>query len=216
MLSVIRKLVIAFPLVMGLLFAPVASATTIDTVILFAPGSGFGVIPGAPGTFVPSAVTALDGISLALGGTAASPGQIIVGFSTGTVINGPGADLRLIETNGISEGIIVEASVDGTTFFPLGSYDGQPSRTCSLGVPCNADFDLAAAGLGAASIFRLTATEQIFPEFPQAYDLDTVEALNFQPSPSPVPLPAPVLLLGMALGVLGALRWFKRRTLETA
>ena len=216
MLSVIRKLVIAFPPAMGLLFAPVASATTIDTVISFTPGSGSGVFPGGPGTFVPSAVTALDGISLALGGTAANPGQIVVGFSTGTVIDGPGADLRLIETNGIAEGIIVEASVDGILFFPLGSNDGQPAHFCSLGLPCTADFDLATAGLSVASIFRLTAAEQISPEFPQAYDLDTVEALNIHAAPSPVPLPAPFLLLGMALGALGVLRWFKRRTLETA
>jgi hypothetical protein len=37
------------------------------------------------------------------------------------------------------------------------------------------------------------------------------------PGPSPVPLPAPFLLLGLALGGLGAARWLKnRRTVQTA
>jgi len=207
--------------VMACLFmTDLASAVTIDTVVSFAPGAGFGVMnnnspsysgPSGAGTFDASAVTMLDGAALALGGTADNPGQIVVKFSTGSVINGPGADLVTYDTFGRSEGIIVEASADGSTFHSLGLNPGSLPTFCSPAVPCTSYFDLAAAGLASASFFRLTVTELIVINFPQAYDLDTVEALHFQPNVSEVPLPAALPLFATGVGVLGVLSWRRKR-----
>ncbi len=186
-------------------------AATVDTVFSFAPGAGSGVInvgggpwagPTGSGTFDQAAVTALDGVNLALGGTSANPGRITVGFSTGSVVDGAGADIRIYDSFGGSEGIIVEASNDGTNFFGMGSSTGLPSVLCSAASPCFADFDLSVAGLLSASIFRLTVTDRVISGFPQAFDLDTLEALNFQAAA--VPVPAAVWLFGTALiGLLG-------------
>jgi hypothetical protein len=192
-----------------------AKALTIDTVISFSPGAGSGVFdnsggswagPSGAGTYDPAAVTALDGVLLALGGTGAAPGQITVGFSAHSVIDGGGADIRIYDTIGVSEGLIVEASSDGVSFFGMGSYDGLPAVGCSLAVPCAFDFDLATAGLLSASIFRITVADRVATGFPQAFDLDTLEALNYQLI-SAVPVPAAIWLFGTALvGFIGVSR----------
>jgi len=211
----------AAAVVMACLFmTDLASAVTIDTVVSFAPGAGYGVMnnnsasysgPSGAGTFDASAVTVLDGAALALGGTTDSPGQIVVKFSTGSVINGPGADLVTYDTFGHSEGIIVEASADGSTFLLLGLNSGSLPTLCSPAVPCASYFDLAAAGLTSASFFRLTVTDLVVFNFPQAYDLDTVEALHFQPNVSEVPLPAALPLFATGLGAFGLLGWWRKR-----
>lgn len=206
----------AFLIATGLFVRP-ASAVTIDTVISFTPGAGYGVFLDGPDTFDPSAVTSLDGNFLALGGTDSNPGQIVVSFSTGSVIDGTGADLRLYDTFGFGEGIEVEASFDGILFLSLGINPGAaPSGGdfCSLATPCISEFDLATAGLSSASFFRLTVKDNVVSNFPQAYDLDTVEAINFGPT-NPVPLPAafPLFAAGLGAVVLAARRRKQRRSI---
>ena len=202
------------PLILAL--SGTAQAVTVDTVLSFSGGTSSGVFvasgatwggPSGNGTFDQNAVTALDGVSLALGGTAASPGQITVGFSSGSVIDGAGIDLRTYDTIGLSEGVTVEASADGINFFSIGSEAGDFSVSCSPTLPCVSGFDLATAGLLSASIFRLTVSGAVVTGFPQAYDFDTLEAVNF--STSAVPVPAAVWLFGTAL--LGLIGFGKRK-----
>ena len=179
-----------------------------DNVVSFSGGSGFGVFDASGGSyggasgagvFDPLAVIALDGAMLALGGTSAAPGVIVLSFSTGNVVDGTGADIRAYDTIGGSEGIIVEASIDGISFFNLGTNTGLPSIGCTLAAPCIADFDLSGSGLAMASIFRLTVTDRVIFNFPQAYDLDALEALNF----STVAVPEPATLGLMFIGLIG-------------
>jgi PEP-CTERM motif len=192
-----------FPLLfvtMAWLAAPLwANASPLaNTVFSFSGGTGFGVIqvtggactgPTGPGTFFASAVTALDGCALGLGGASGSPGTIVVGFGGGAVVNGVGDDIRFFDTFGAAEGLTVEASTDGVTFFSLGTGGTNFSQPCSFAIPCVVGFDLAAAGLTSASIFRLTAQQGgCVSGYPECYDLDAAEALNFSPVPEPTTL----------------------------
>ncbi len=196
-----------------------AGATVIaDTVLSFSGGVGFGVIDYSEGAYTgavgngvydPLAVTSLDGAALALGGTHKEPGQIVMSFSGGSVVDGDGADIRVYDSINAPEGLFAEASLDGLTFFPLGLDNGLSSPFCSMRSPCAAEFDLGRSELEAASIFRFSVAGRIVLNYPQGFDLDAVEALSFVPAALdsgaralPIPEPAAVVLFG--LGLLGA------------
>ena len=202
---------------------PAAAQVYIDTVNSFSGGSGFGVYdnsatytgPSGAGTFDPSAVTSLDGSALALGGGSGPLGQIVVSFSTGSVIDGVGNDLRIFDTFGLSEGLTVEASADGLAFFAVGMFGGNFSQSCSFLTPCASSFDLNGSGLAAASFFRLTAIQSgCVGGFPECYDLDTVEALNFSTSIAAVPEPATWAMMLLGFGGIGYS--LRRRRKQTA
>lgn len=196
-----------------------AEATVLaDTVRFFFGGTGYGVIdrgdswtgPVGEKSYDPLAVTRLDGAALALGGTAASPGQIILAFSGGSVLDDEGADLLVYDTINAPEDLLAEASQDGDTFVSLGL--GVPTRrSCSLGSPCVAAFDLEGSGLESASIFRLSVAGRIVLRYPQGFDLDAVEAVHFAPgalaaSAPAVAVPEPAALALVGAGLLGATR----------
>lgn len=193
--------------------APVYADTVVSHVLGNEGGvySSGGTCAGATGAgvFYASAVTALDGCGVALGGPVSGPvGNIVMQFSTGTVVDGAGADLRIFDSFGISESINVEASADGITFFLLGDNGTPFGSSCSAALPCASDFDLAAAGMASASFFRITAGDVgqqqngCVSNFPECYDLDAVEALNFAangvPEPS-MPTLMALALMGLAL-----------------
>lgn len=209
--------------VLALFVAPLSSNAApvyADSVVSYSPGgSGAGVYDGGTGacagatgegTFYASAVTSLDGCVLALGGLSTGPfGQIVMQFSMGSVVDGTGNDIRFYDTVGLSEGITVEASADGVAFFGLGAAGTDFSLFCTVGSPCATDFDLAGSGLTSASFFRVTGTQAgaqqsgCVSSFPECYDLDAVEALNFAGS---VPEPGMLALLGLGLAGLAATR----------
>lgn len=181
----------AITLVFGTMGESVKAAKFFDSVIDFTPGrgSGIGIIKGSSysgssgaGTYDPLAVTSLDGASLGLGGAVEQPGSIILGFSDGTsLIDGDGVDLKLYDSFGVSEGFTLELGNDGFNWFNAGTFDGSSAvtqpflgwRTYITGV------DIASAGLTSAKFIRITAAPFSLPFFPEAYDLDAVEALNY-------------------------------------
>lgn len=124
------------------------------------------------------------------------------------MVNGAGVDVRFYDTFGLSEGLTVEASADGTSFFSLGSFGGNGSASCGPGSPCATDFDLGASPLSAASYFRITVVQGnlgggggCVSLYPECYDLDAVEALNYA-----APEPGTLALLGLGLAGLAATR----------
>jgi hypothetical protein len=183
-----------------------------DTVVSFTPGnSSFpdsiygveddsrGVYTGrsGEGVFDARAVTALDGAVLGLGGSAGIPGSIILRFSSGEVVDGPGADLRLYDTLSFRDGVNVEISADGTHFMNALFSAGDLSYfKCSLQQPCTADVDIAGLQLDAFSYLRITAAGNIVQGFPEAYTLDAVEALHYRSTT--VPEPGTLALFGLA------------------
>jgi hypothetical protein len=178
------------------LAAPTANATPFaDSVVSFAGGSGSGVYDSAgggctgatgEGTFDASAIVALDGCGIALGGATGTPGEIVLRFTSGSVVDGAGNDIVFYDTFGLHEGLAVEASADGTTFVSLAAVGGAFPLPCSLATPCTVEFDLAGSGLSSASYFRATAVpgDCVFA-FPECFDLDAAEALNFAAAPEP-------------------------------
>jgi len=192
------------------LFAP-ATATAgpinIDTVVSVSAGAGagvecfdpFGIYTGAcgAGVFDPLAVTALDGVSYALGGASGINGSIIVGFSAYDVVDGSGADLAVYDSFGLREGFTLEASLDGTAFILVGSFGAGGFPPCSP--TCVTLVDLAGA-VPAARFLRITAlTGGSVLNYPEALDIDTVEALNYRAG---VPDPGSSLLL-LGIGLAG-------------
>lgn len=201
------------------LFAPATAAAGpiyIDTVGLVSAGVGAGVECDGPfgpaytgacgeGVFDPLAVTALDGVSYALGGAAAPHGSIIVGFSAYNVVDGVGADIAVYDSFGLKEGFTLEASLDGTVFTLVGDFGSGGFPSCSPTCVTMIDF---AGAVPAARFLRITALAGASVlAYPEALDLDTVEALNYTAA---VPDPgSSLLLLGMGLAGLGA--WRRRR-----
>jgi len=200
--------------IMGLA-EPASAIPFADTVNSFVGGTGFGVFdnggsyvgPSGSGVFDPLAVTALDGGSLGLGGATGVPGVIVMSFSTGAVIDGIGNDIRFYDTFGFSEGLSVEASVDGITFVSLGSFSDDFARSCNPGTPCVDELDLLGSGLTFASYFRLTALQgQCVTNYPECYDLDALEAINFESDVVGVPEPLTLALFGTGLAGLAVVR----------
>ncbi len=190
-----------------------------DFVNGFSGGLGYGVLDGSagsytgavgPGMFDALAVTSLDGAVLGLGveGATSPPGHITVSFSMGSVLNGLGADIRLYDSFGVSEGFSLEASADNSLFFPVGTFGGDPAVACTPMFPCTVEMDLPAT-LPVASFFRITARQFSIPAFPAAYDLDAVEAIHFQPSAS---VPEPSTFLLFAASLLGVVTGARRRS----
>jgi len=199
------------------LFAP-ATATAgpiyIDTVVSVSAGAGagvecsdpFGIYTGAcgAGVFDRLAVTALDGVSYALGGAVAPHGSIVVGFSAYDVVDGTGADLAVYDSFGLREGFTLEASLDGTAFMLVGSFGAGGFPACSP--TCVTLVDLAGT-VPAARFLRITALAggSVFL-YPEALDIDTVEALNYTAA---VPDPGSSLTL-LGLGLVGLGVWRRR------
>ena len=177
------------------------SGTTFDTVISFVGGEGYGVESGesdgtytgmtGAGTYDAAAVTSLDGVSLALGGTNDNPGHIILRFDDGTVLDGPGADLNVYDSFGLSEGFKIQTSLDGETWsqeLHAGNTSGNSSLGATplpFGVSYVTSVDLAALGVTSAKFVKITAADQVVFNYPQAYDLDAVEAVYFTTASSP-------------------------------
>jgi PEP-CTERM motif len=191
-----------------------------DSVIGFTPGSDYGVddesggaFPGASGEgiFDPLAVTNLDGAVLGLGGAVGAPGAITMRFTTGDVIDGAGADLRLYDTFSFADGFSLDVSRDGVSFSHAFSFAGDLGIfTCSLSSPCITDVDLSGSGLDAISYLRITTAGSSGQGFPAGYTLDAVEALDFRPFT--VPEPGTLALVGAAFGALAVMR--RRRSNE--
>ncbi len=191
-----------------------------DSVISFAGGRGFGVDDESPGTYAgewgegvfdPLAVMSLDGAVLGLGGapdasgTPITPGAITMRFTTGEIIDGVGADLRLYDTFSFADGFNLDISSDGSSFSHAFSFAGDLTQfSCSLAAPCVTDVDISGTGLNAISYLRITAAGNSSQGFPEAYTLDAVEALNFQSLP--VSEPGTLALAGMAAAALAATR----------
>jgi hypothetical protein len=193
-----------------------------DSVVSVSPGVGSGVEtfnsagslyvgPSGPGTYDPTAITlGLDGVSFALGGTTSLPGSIVVHFSVGAVIDGAGADLAIYDSFGGGEGFILDASLNGFSWVNVGSFSGVGAETTTStykGANLYTTLvDLAPSGVAAASYFRFTVTNQIIGGYPQALDLDAVEALNFGTGSSVPDAGSTLILFGGALVALVALR----------
>ena len=185
-----------------------------DSVISFAGGRGFGVDDESLGTYTgisgegkfdPLAVTALDGVVLGLGGAVGTPGTITMRFTTGEVVDGAGADLRLYDTFSFADGFSLDISADGSSFSHVFSFAGDLTTfSCSLAEPCITDVDISGTGLNAISYLRITAAGNSGQGFPEAYTLDAVEALNFRAFP--VSEPGTLALLGAAFGALAVMR----------
>ena len=192
-----------------------AHAAFIDNVVSFTGGVGFGVeiadsagssYTGAsgPNIFDPDAVTAEDGVSLALGGTSENPGTITVSFTTGSVFDGLGEDLVIFDSYGSSEGFTLEISADNVTYYTIGTFDGSTAiqQFGPFGPTWSTFVDIAAAPIDSASFLRLTVAPLIVNGFPQGYDLDAIFALNFRPGAVSVPEPATLALFGAGLAGL--------------
>jgi hypothetical protein len=183
-----------------------------DSVVSFTGGSGFGVdgssIDGenGEGVYAPAAVTALDGIILSLGGATGTPGTITMRFTSGEIVDGNGADLRLYDTHFFLDGFNLDISPDGTSFTNAFFFPGDVGVfACSPSSPCAADVDISGTGLSAASYLRITAAGSSGQGYPEAYTLDAVEALNFRSFS--VSEPGTLALLGIATaGLLGVRR----------
>ncbi|MBE9116242.1 PEP-CTERM sorting domain-containing protein [Lusitaniella coriacea LEGE 07157] len=181
----------AITLAFGTMGADVQAAKFFDSVINFTPGSGsgIGVINGSsydgsngPGTYDPFVVTSLDGASLGLGGAVEQPGSIILGFSDGSsLIDGDGVDLKLYDSFGLSEGFTLDIGNDGSNWFNVSTFDGSSAITQPFldWRTYITEVDIASAGLTSAKFIRITAAPYSLPFFPEAYDLDAVEALNY-------------------------------------
>jgi hypothetical protein len=174
-----------------------------DTVVSVSPGFGSGVVitasgatsyvgPTGAGTYDATAITlGLDGVSYALGGDndmTPPPGSIVLRFTSGSVLDGAGADLVVYDSFGLPEGFIIDVSADGANWWNAGTFTGLTSDTVTtspsfLNGNLYATYvDIAPAGLAAASYLRLTASHQVVYNYPQALDLDAVEAVHFEPN----------------------------------
>lgn len=192
--------------------AAIAAPIYADTVISYTPGgNGSGVYDlsggaytgaSGQGVFDPLAVTARDGAIWAMGGV--PYGQIVLSFSGGAVVDGAGADILTWDSFGLWEGLSVEASGDGVSWVSLGTVAGDYNVLCGWPNSCSSGFDLAGSGLASASFFRLTAADLRVGDFPDSYDLDALQAVNFAAS---VPEPTTLSLIGLSLAGLG----FSRR-----
>ncbi len=102
-------------------------------------------------------------------------------FTTGEVIDGAGADLRLYDTFSFSDGFSLDVSRDGSSFSHAFSFTGDFGIfTCSPSSPCTTDVDLSGSGLDAISYLRISTAGNSGQGFPAGYTLDAVEALNFR------------------------------------
>ena len=203
-----------------------AAAVYADTVDTFSGGSNFGVVDQSGGTYAgaagmgvydPLAVTQLDGTALALGGATGTPGSITMSFSSGFFFDGPGTDLRIIDTVDIKEGFFIEISTDGVTFYGAGSLPGSSggiSYSCSPATPCVTDVDIFDSGLSSAKYIRLTvAWFASTYGFPEGYDLDAIEAVNFVAAS--VPEPSDSVLFGIGVMMLPVMLGRRRHGAET-
>lgn len=186
-----------------------------DSVTSFTGGRGFGVEEYSDGSYTgawgegeydPAAVTALDGAVLGLGGATGTPGTITMRFSTGKVIDGSGADLRLYDTHFFQDGFSLDVSADGSGFTHAFLFTGDLGVfNCSLESPCITNVDISGAGLDAISYVRIAAAGSGAQGFPEAYTLDAVEALHFR-SAAVVTEPGTLALLGLATAALAIIR----------
>jgi PEP-CTERM motif len=112
----------------------------------------------------------------------------------------------------LSEGLTVEASQDGFSFFLVGSFPANFSQGCTLAAPCGTSLDLASSGLASADFFRLTALPGgCVGSYPECYDFDTLEALNFTAA---VPEPATWAMMLTGFGAIGYAMRRNRKSLS--
>lgn len=209
--------VVLFALASALLATPAVAATYVDqgTVITAGNGSGsYGPGTGGAGVFNLFSITGRDDTGYALGGTTGTPGQVVVSFSGGMVFDGAGIDFITYDNFGLSEGLQVEGSLDGVAYTLIGNVGAQFATLCSPGSPCASGFDLAGTGLASAKYFRLTAVQDAcVSAFPECYDLDTLEAVNF--AGGAVPEPASWAMLIAGFGIAGG-QMRRRRTVRAS
>lgn len=199
--------------------APVYGLPLADSVIGFTSGAGFGVEDDSNGSYTgvsgegkydPSAVTALDGAVLGLGGATGTPGTITMRFSTGEVIDESGPDLRFYDTHFFQDGFSLDISADGSSFTHAFFFPGDLGIfECSLESPCITDVDISSTGLEAISYIRISAAGSSAQGFPEAYTLDAAEALNFRSTV--IPEPGTLALLALAGATLAVMRPRERR-----
>lgn len=194
----LRANIVAACVALSIAAATSANALTVTALDIGTNGNLF------PGNTFPTLATAsaalasVDGSMVALG----TGGSLTFMLDT-AVTDGMGDDISFFDSFGVSEGLAVEASADGTNFFSIGSDMGDFGISCSAALPCETSFDLAGSGLSSATYFTVSAIENIVGNFPEAYDFDGIEILNSGPATPAVPLPASMPLIAVGLGALG-------------
>lgn len=214
-----KKIFIKFGLIATLGVPGIANAAYFaDKVTNFVGGNGVGAgdqnagkYRGNSGTSVydPLSATTLADVIFALGrgGDNVTPGSIIISFRSGGVLAGPSADLRVYDSFGRSEGGYFSVTADASKRDNVSRFAGNADDECFPMAPCAKDVDIAdmvnnTIKVNAISTFQIDTAQLSVIGFPEAYDFDGVEVLNFRAVPAAIgsiPEPGTLGLIGIAL-----------------